>query len=113
MRRFLIPLLCLALPAAADPPLLWSDLHDGGAGQLDEGIAVVMSAGGHPVVGGVRTTAGGRADILLRKLDRANGGELWRRAYSDPGGSDMILADMVADHRGDLLVAGYLSDCDG
>ena len=30
----------------------------------------------------------------------------------DPDGNDMELTDMVLDHRGDLLVAGYLSSCD-
>jgi hypothetical protein len=106
----------LALAAAApaqEPTLAWSDLHDGGAALTDDGFAVVVDPDGHPILGGVHTPAGGSADILVRKLDRQTGQPLWTFVYQDPDGNDMALADLLLDHRGDLLVAGYLSACDG
>ncbi len=105
--------LILNLAAAQEPSLGWSILHDGGANQNDEGVAVLFAADGHPVVGGMRTATGSRSDILVRKLDRNDGSVLWTHVYADPQDNNMVLADLVLDHRGDLLVAGYLSACDG
>ena len=102
-----------ASAGAQEPTLLWVDVHDGGGNQIDEGVAVLTDAAGHPIVGGYRTTPGGRAEIFVRKLAHPDGAELWSYALGNPDGQDLILADMVMDHRGDLLVAGYLSDCDG
>ncbi len=107
-------LVTLALtPALADEPAFgWSDLHDGGAGLLDEGVIALMDADGNAIVGGMRTDPDGPADILIRKLDHEDGSVLWTYTYVDPGGYDMKLSDIVIDHRGDLLVAGYLASCD-
>lgn len=111
---FLIaPLELAPLVHAQEPPLVWSDLYDGGVGQHDEGVAVLFAADGHPVVGGVRTAAGGQLQILIRKLDRQDGAALWTRISSDPNANNLHLTDMLLDHRGDLLVAGYLSSCAG
>jgi hypothetical protein len=99
--------------AGQEPALLWYDVHDGGANQIDEGIAVLTDPAGHAIVGGFRTTPGGRSEIFVRKLDRRDGAPIWTFTFADADGSDLILADLVSDHRGDLLVAGYLSDCDG
>lgn len=109
-------LICALSPAVArtqDPVLQWSDLYDGGAGQHDEGIVALFAQDGHPIVGGVRTAASGRLQILIRKLDRSDASPLWTHVFGDPDGNDLFMADMVLDHRGDLLVAGYLAACDG
>ena len=46
-------------------------------------------------------------------------GMIWRDMNLDgfidvvySNGNDMALADMVLDHRGDIMIAGYLSSCD-
>ncbi len=113
-RPLLVVLAVLALAAAApaqEPTLAWSELHDGGAALADDGYSVVLDPQGHPVIGGVRT-ASEFGDLLLRKLDRTSGQPLWTYVYTDPGGNDMALAEICLDHRGDVLVAGYLSACD-
>jgi len=97
---------------AGAPQLGWSDLHDGGANQLDDGYVALTDASGNAIVGGVRTAPGGFGDVFIRKLGRSDGLTDWTFVYADPGGNDMALADMVIDHRGDIMVAGYLSSCD-
>jgi hypothetical protein len=99
--------------AADEPTLQWVDRYDGGGHQLDEGVAVLFDADGHPVLGGVRTTTANVTDILVRKLDRLSGELIWSYVLHESDGNNMALADMVRDHRGDILVAGYLSACDG
>jgi hypothetical protein len=98
---------------AQEPSMAWHEAYDGGAGQQDEGMIVLFAADGHPIVGGMRTPAGGRSEIFMRKLDRTDGSALWTHIASDPLGNDLLLSDMLLDHRGDLMVAGYLSDCSG
>lgn len=105
---FLVPTAAMAF----SPTLGWSDLHDGGAGQIDDGYVALTDPAGDAIIGGVRTPVGGFGDILIRKLDRVTGEPAWTFLYVDPAGNDMALADMVLDHRGDVLVAGYLSSCD-
>lgn len=97
---------------AGGPTLGWSDLHDGGANQLDDGFVALTDQDGNAIVGGIRTTASGYNDIFVRKLGRTDGFTDWTFVYSAPGDNDMALADMVVDHRGDIMVAGYLSSCD-
>jgi hypothetical protein len=104
--------LLTAAAGAQEPALGWSDIHDGGAGLLDDGVAVLAASDGSVLVGGMRTDPDGPADILIRKLDSTDGSVFWTYEYIDPDGNDMELTDMVLDHRGDLLVAGYLSACD-
>ncbi|MDD5720490.1 MAG: hypothetical protein RBT60_10430 [Candidatus Krumholzibacteria bacterium] len=98
---------------ADEPALRWIDRYDGAGHQLDEGIAVLFDANGHPVLGGVRTTTANVTDIFVRKLDLLSGELIWSYVLHDAGGNNMVLADMVRDQRGDILVAGYLSACDG
>ena len=105
--------LLAAVSARADTPTFgWSDIHDGGAGLNDDAVAVVFAADGHPIVGAVHDTGSGYTDRLIRKLDRQTGEPIWTFTYADPVGNDMALSELVLDHRGDLLVAGYLSACD-
>ena len=101
-----------AVAAAFSPDLGWSDLHDGGAQQIDDGYVALADTDGNAIIGGIRTAPEGFGDILVRKLDRITGDPVWTYLYEDPAGNDMALADMVLDHRGDIMVAGYLSSCD-
>jgi len=101
-----------AVAAAASPDLGWSDLHDGGANQIDDGWVALADTDGNAIIGGIRTAPEGFGDILVRKLDRTTGEPIWTYLYEDPAGNDMALADMVLDHRGDIMIAGYLSSCD-
>jgi len=114
LRSALLVLAAVALAVAApaqEPTLAWSELHDGGAALADDGYSAVVDPDGHPVIGGVRT-ADEFGDLLVRKLDRDSGQPLWTFVYTDPGGNDLALAEICLDHRGDVLVAGYLSACD-
>ena len=97
---------------AGGPELGWSNLLDGGANLVDDGYVALTDADGNAIIGGIRTAPGGFGDIYVRKLGRADGLADWTFVYSAPGGNDMALADMVIDHRGDIMVAGYLSSCD-
>ena len=63
-------------------------------------------------IAGIHTTLDGFNDIYVRKLGRADGLLDWSYAHTAEGDNDMAIADMVVDHRGDILVAGYLSSCD-
>jgi len=97
---------------AGGPELGWSNLHDGGANLVDDGFVALTDAEGNAVIGGVRTSPGGYGDIYIRKMGRTDGLVDWTFVYSAASGNDMALADMVIDHRGDIMVAGYLSSCD-
>ncbi len=97
---------------AGGPELGWSDLHDGGANLIDDGYVALTDTDGNAIVGGVRTALGGAGNLYIRKLGRADGLTDWTYEYAAPGGNDMALADMVIDHRGDIMVAGYVSNCE-
>lgn len=97
---------------AGAPTLGWSDLHDGGANLIDDGFVALTDQEGNAIVAGIHTALGGFNDIFVRKLGRADGQPLWSYSYSAPVDSDMAVVDLVIDHRGDILVAGYLSSCD-
>jgi hypothetical protein len=118
IRLFLAALVAVTLAlapgsvSAFSPELGWSDLHDGGAQLIDDGYVALTDGDGNAVIAGVRTVPGGQADLFLRKLDRLTGEALWTYTYAEPAGNDMAVADMVIDHRGDIMVAGYLSSCD-
>lgn len=90
----------------------WADLLDGGANLVDDGWIALTDHEGNAIVGGIRTAPGGAGDIFIRRLGRADGLTDWTYVYAAAGGNDMALADMVIDHRGDIMVAGYLSNCD-
>ena len=107
-----LALVTAAVAAADEPTLVWSNLLDGGASQTDDGQSVLVGPGGHPIVGGIRTGAHGYADISVQMLDRDTGQPLWTFLHHNSDGFDLALADLALDHRGDVLVAGYLSACD-
>jgi hypothetical protein len=107
-----LALLVLSLPVLAEPSMGWSELYDGGADLNDDGRDVVFTPDGHVVTAGVQDTGSGYTDILVRKHDRETGEPLWIYTYADPIGNDMAISEVVVDHRGDVLIAGYLSACD-
>ena len=97
---------------AEEPTLGWSILHDGGAALTDENVVVLLDADGNVITGGIHDTGTDYTDLLVRKLDAVDGTPIWTFTYADPMGNDMALTDLVLDHRGDVLIAGYLSACD-
>jgi hypothetical protein len=122
MRRFgrylLAILLVLLLPgatrvAAAEPTLAWSALHDGGALFNDDGWLVAVAPDGQPVVAGESTEVTGGADLLVRKLDRTDGHQVWSYRYEGYDGKDVAVTDMTWDSVGQLLVAGFIRGCVG
>jgi len=98
--------------AHADPTLGWSDLYDGGAGLGDEAIAVVFDSDGHVISAGIHDPGEGYSDLIIRKHHRDTGEPIWTFTYADPVGNDLAVSEIMLDHRGDVLVAGYLSACD-
>lgn len=111
--RLLVAVVMLAAaPVLAQPTLGWSDLHDGGADLNDDLVDVVFTADGHVITAGVHETMSGYADILVRKHDPETGEPVWTFSYADPIGNDMAVSEVLIDHRGDVLIAGYLSACD-
>lgn len=101
-----------ATGAHADPTLGWSDLHDGGAGLGDEAISVVFDPAGHVISAGIHDPGDGYTDLIIRKHHRDTGEPIWTFTYADPVGNDLAISEILLDHRGDVLVAGYLSACD-
>jgi len=104
--------LALGTVALAAPTLSWSDLHDGGANLNDELTSVIFTPDGNVVSGGMHDPGNGHADIFVRKHDRATGEVIWEYSYAHPTGNDMVVSELILDHRGDIMVAGYLSSCD-
>lgn len=99
---------------AADPPTLgWAALHDGGAQFNDDGYFVRIAPNGDPVVAGESTEAIGGVDLLVRRLDRDNGSELWATRYDGYDDKDVAVTAMTWDSVGQLLVAGYIRGCVG
>ncbi len=111
----LLVLLVACGPAwAADPPTMsWSDVHDGGAEFGDDGYQCLVAADGNPVVAGESTELTGGADLLIRKLDRADGSQMWAYRYEGYDDKDVAVTDMTWDSVGQLLVAGFIRGCVG
>lgn len=104
--------LALAMAAQAEPTLSWSDLHDGGASLNDEMECVLFTPTGHVISGGMHDTGSGHTDLLIRKHDPATGEAIWTFSYAHASGNDMVVSELILDHRGDVMVAGYMSSCD-
>ena len=65
------------------------------------------------VVAGESTEAIGGVDLLVRRLDRDNGSELWATRYDGYDDKDVAVTAMTWDSVGQLLVAGYIRGCVG
>ncbi len=104
----------VAPPAAAAPPVLeWSGLRDGGARATDYGTAAILDpSSGDLLVGGEARDLVNGSDMLIRRLDRASGGEVWEVTWGVPvEANDMALTGMVGDGADHLLVGGYVRGC--
>ena len=107
---------CAALStgaAVADPSLVWTDQHDGGASYVDDGYCLLADPQGHLVVGGESSDLAAGIDMCLRKLDRTDGHELWNTRYQGYADKDVAISEMTWDTVGQLLVAGFIRGCVG
>jgi len=105
--------LLLGGAALADPSLVWTDQHDGGANYIDDGFCLLVDPDGHLVVGGESTDPAGGVDMYIRKLDRTDGHELWSTRYIAYDDKDVAICEMTWDTVGQLLVAGFIRGCVG
>lgn len=107
--------LCLIIPALAqaNPAFLWSDAFDGGGLYDDRGDAVSFAADGHILVAGSSHDGVEGSDMLVRKLDRTNGSELWSRRIPAFDNSDMAVTGVLCDPAGAVIVAGHILGCVG
>lgn len=99
--------------AGADPTIVWTDQHDGGADYLDDGYRLLVDPAGNLVVGGESSDPIEGIDMYIRKLDRLDGSEMWSRRVEGYDSKDMALSEMTWDSVGQLLVAGYIRGCVG
>lgn len=97
----------------AEPTLAWASLHDGGARYGDDGYLCRIAPDGNPVVAGESKEATGGVDLLVRKLDRRDGADLWGYRYEGYDDKDVAVTDMLWDSVGQLLVAGFIRGCVG
>lgn len=101
------------LATANEPALQWADRHDGGAQFNDDGYCVLADQAGNAVVAGESADGVGGIDLAVRKLDRADGHEIWQTRYQGYDDKDVAVTDMVWDSAGQLIVAGYIRGCVG
>ena len=113
MRRLSILLIALLpLAANADPGHEWTATYDGGANYTDNASFALSDAAGDLIIGGVSYDRNSASDILVRKLARGDGHEIWSvRHEAWDGTSDMALTGMAFDGAGDILVAGHVCGC--
>jgi hypothetical protein len=106
-------LVLLVAAAGAEPTLQWDDLLDGGGDYTDVGTVALIDPEGHLVVGGESTDTVGGSDILIRKLRKADGDEIWSLRWASADGNDMAVTAMCWDPFDDVLVGGYIRGCVG
>ena len=112
---FTLAIACL-LPtgaALADPTLVWVDQHDGGDNFVDDGHCVLTDPLGNLIVAGESSDTMRGIDLYVRKLDRADGHQMWDARYSGYDDKDVAVTDMTWDSVGQLLVAGFIRGCVG
>jgi hypothetical protein len=107
------PLVFLPAPSSADPSLEWEHLYDGGSRQADTGLAALSDPEGNPVIAGEVTDAAGNGNLLIRKLERASGDEIWTRSVLGTADNRLALGGMVWDGHGELLIGGTRLGCYG
>jgi hypothetical protein len=105
---------CLTATAAASDPLhAWTETYDGGGAYLDDVTAALTDADGHLIIAGESFDGVGGSDMLIRKLDRLDHGEIWQQRVPSFDTNDMAVSEMVCDPEGNVLVAGYIRGCEG
>lgn len=115
MKRVLACCLCLIIPALAqaNPVYQWEAVHDGGANYDDHGDVVGAAPDDHVVVAGSSFDGVDGSDMLIRKLNRETGSEIWSRRIPAFDGSDMAVTALDWDPNGDLIVGGHVLGCVG
>lgn len=115
MRR--TPLLCclllVPLVATAEPALRWASLADGGGAYDDTGLLLAPHPSGDVVVAGVSFDGVDGSDVLVERLDAADGGVVWSQRFPAFDGNDMMVAGLAWDPDGDLIVGGSVLGCVG
>ena len=106
---------CLLLPALAqtDPGFNWAAVYDSGANLNDEGLHITSDPAGNPVVAGLGHDGFEGTDIVVRKLDAADGTEIWSERIPAFDDSDMMVSDIEWDPNGDLILGGHICGCVG
>jgi hypothetical protein len=99
--------------ALAAPVLIWADQHDGGDNFIDDGYCLLTDPEGNLIVGGESSDTLRGIDLYVRKLDSADGHQLWGTRYSNTADKDVAITDMTWDSVGQLLVAGFIRGCVG
>lgn len=119
--RFPPPLAALALllggpgatVAGPVPTLDWQHVHDGGSGLADVGVLALADPAGNLVVAGEVSDAANNGNLLIRKIDRDTGGEIWSRSVVGTPDNRLALGGIVWDHHGHLLIGGTRLGCFG
>jgi hypothetical protein len=109
----LTTIVLMAAAASADPIFQWDDQHDGGGNYTDDGNVALVDPQGNLIVGGESTDTIAGSDMLIRKLGRGDGAEIWSVRWSADDGNDMAVTDMCWDPFDDVLVGGYIRGCVG
>jgi len=115
MKGILLLGCCLLLPvfAQADPGFNWAAIYDGGGNYDDSGLFVTSDPAGNTVVAGLSHDGIEGLDIIVRKLDRVTGAEIWAERIPAFDESDMMISGMEWGPDGNLVVAGHLCGCVG
>jgi len=99
--------------ALAGPTHVWTDQHDGGATYVDDGWCTVTDPEGNLVVAGESSDVSGGTDLLVRKLSKIDGSEIWNAQYEGYDDKDVAVTQITWDTVGQLLVAGFIRGCIG
>ncbi len=106
-------LILSTLPAMAAPTVAWTDQHDGGATFIDDGFCLLIAPDGNLIVGGESADVIGGSDLFIRKLDLADGSELWNIRQEGIDDKDVAITEMEWDSVGQLLVSAFIRGCIG
>ncbi|MCA9705107.1 MAG: PQQ-binding-like beta-propeller repeat protein, partial [Myxococcales bacterium] len=80
--------------AAADGMQLWTHDFDGPLpGEDEEAFGIAVGPDGQPVISGQARVADGDDDVWLRKLDAADGTEVWTQTHSGVGSGGFSIDD--------------------
>jgi hypothetical protein len=109
----LLCLLALASQAVATAPeLRWVRTYEGGGAYTDDVADVLALPDGDLILAGVSADGVDGVDMLVCRLDRADGALLWERRVAIFAENDMATSGVVPDGLGDLFVSGYVVGCE-